>query len=71
LSESELVFAVVPAFLVLFESALSEKKQEHKHGGNYRAEKCHDGHEPDHLFARTQIEDSAEPTAGETLFSEP
>jgi hypothetical protein len=40
-----------------------EKTQEHKHRGNYRAEKCHDGHQPDHLLARTQTDDSAEATA--------
>jgi hypothetical protein len=39
-----------------------EKKQEEKHSGNYRAEKCHDGHQPDHLLARTQTDDSAEAT---------
>jgi hypothetical protein len=39
------------------------KKKEDKHSGNYRAEKCHDGHQPDHLLARTQTGKSAEPTA--------
>ena len=36
--------------------------------GNRRAEKYQDGYQPDHLRARTQTDDSAEPTARGTIF---